>query len=200
MTSQRELVFALCHEVANLLAAARLEADLIREEASPAEAGTRIAAAAARAGALVAQIRPLLEPHRNGGAQCDPLEVLGALRGVLDEESDARVRIELRRAVDLPHVAVPAGVLHDVLLTAIYAGLDENGGRVEVHAEHRGDRVVFTLDDPGQGAIEPEGALRGRPLCLAIAEAVLRGSDGTVSARRTPTGTSVELSLRAAGA
>ena len=103
----RELVFALAHEIANLLAAARLEAGLL-DPAAPAAELQRIAdcvsETSARAGSLLALLRPLLAPEGVDPVPIDALELLEGLRGGLDESSDTRVVIALKTAVELPAV------------------------------------------------------------------------------------------------
>jgi len=193
-SSATELVFAICHELGNLLAGARLEASLI-ESTNAAEdcvrAAQRIESVSARAGALLAAIRPLLDPGVVEVAAVDPLDVLAGLRSGLDASVDSRVTIDLKSAVELPRVRVPAEPLHHLLVNAIYYGLESGGeaGRVRVRADAEGADVAFAVID--EGASPPaEGslALNGRRLLFAIAER-LTG----------PAGGRVDLSTRADG-
>jgi hypothetical protein len=163
----RELVEALCHEVGNLLAAARLLGAV-----PDAAAAAGVAKGVGRAGALVALIPPLVgaDGLATRVASTDPLEVLGALRRGLDAEDDARVRIELRSAVDLPAVAFDGDVLHHVLLAQILAALDSGGGGVHVFAATAPGAVRFRVEG---GALDAEGILRAPALARAAAGAIL---------------------------
>jgi len=172
----RELVDALCHEVGNLLAAARLLGAV-----PDAAAAAGVAKGVGRAGALVALIPPLVGagPPAAPGTRADPLEVLGALRRGLDAEDDARVRIELRTAVDLPPIAIDGDLLHHVLLAQILAALDAGGGGVHVAGAAAPGAVRFRVEGEAAGA---EGRLRGPALARAAAEAILRARGGRAGA------------------
>jgi hypothetical protein len=182
--SPRDLVFALCHELGNLLAGARLEAsqlDSDLEAAGLAAAAERISGVSARAGSLLALIRPLLAPDEALTLPTDPLDVLDGLRRGLDESCDARVAIVLKSAAELPDVDLAPEVLHHLLLTAVFLGLDagEPEGRVRVFAEAVGGRVAFLVEDEGPpGDLSEPPELRGRPLTHEIARALLAAQGG----------------------
>jgi signal transduction histidine kinase len=189
--SARDLVFALCHELGNLLAAARLEAGLLAADAGAAELATaaeRIAEWSARAGSLLALVRPLLAPEAVLLLAADPLDVLDGLRSGLDESSDSRVVIALKSAAQLPGVSLAPELLHHLLLTAIYCGLEAAApeGRVRVAAEAEGDSVAFVVEDEGGfGAADRAPELRGRPLTHEIARVLLAGLGGRFEAVRS---------------
>src|SRR5439155_18905228 len=96
-----ELVAAVCHEVGNLLAGARL----LASERAPGRDG-RIARSLGPARALVALVPSLLPARTPRGAPVatEPLDVLGGLWRGIGAADETRVRIELRSAVDLPSV------------------------------------------------------------------------------------------------
>lgn len=182
--SPRDLVLALCHELGNLLAGARLEASLLDPGAGAAElarAAGRISEVSARAGSLLAQVRPLLAPEAAAVVPMDPLDVLDGLRRGLDEGCDARVTIVLKSAAQLPEVDLAPEVLHHLLLTAIFLGLEAGApqGRVRVLAEAAGEGVAFLVEDEGRpdDCSEPS-ELRGRLLTHEIARALLAGLGG----------------------
>ena len=188
--SPRDLVFALCHELGNLLAGARLEASLLDPDvgaAGLAEAAGRISEVSARAGSLLAQVRPLLAPGEAVALPTDPLDVLGGLRHGLDESCDTRVAIALKSAAQLPDVELAPEVLHHLLLTAIFLGLEAGGpkSRVRVFAEAVGERVAFLVEDegPADDSAEPP-ELRGRPLTHEIARVLLARLGGRFEVSR----------------
>lgn len=174
-----ELVFAVCHELGNWLAGTRLEANLIdslSERAEFAKASRRIESASARAGSLLALIRPLLDPESTEIIAVDPLDVLAGLRSGLDESVDSRVTIELKSAVDLAPICLPAEPLHHLLGSAIYYALEAGGdtGGVRVRASAENGIVEFAvLDGKSFSAAGGAPSLRGRSLLLAVAQHVI---------------------------
>jgi signal transduction histidine kinase len=183
-TEPRELVFALAHEIANLLAGSRLEAGLLDPAAGAPEvqrAADRISETSARAGSLLAMLRPLLAPENASPLPIDALELLEGLRGGLDESSDARVVIALKTAAELPVVRLEPASVHHLLLTAIWDGFDAApaSSALRVFCRADGERVAFVVEDDGPAPdLDPGGQLRGRPLGWAIARAVLTAMNG----------------------
>ena len=130
----------------------------------------------------------------------DPLEILTGLRRGLDEHCDERVAIEFAAAAALPRVQLDGEVLHHLLLTAIFLGLEAGGpaGAVRVAARQAEEGVAFIVDDDG----EPEDdedlqALRARPLLLAVARALLAPRGGRVDLARSDAGARVIFSFSA---
>ncbi|MFQ5416007.1 MAG: hypothetical protein ACE5FL_03050 [Myxococcota bacterium] len=201
-----ELVFALCHEVGNLLAAARLEASLLdasRDDPALATASERISEISARAGSLLALVRPLLDASSVQTLPTDPVEMLRGLRRGLDASLDARVAIDLDSAADLPDVAVAAEVLHHLLLNAIFFGLAaaDGPGEARVRARADGERVAFEVEDHGRPERDEDaGVLCGRPLAHAIARTLLAGQGGAFGCSRSGGRTCVVFALPAADA
>ena len=188
--SHRDLVFALCHELGNLLAAVRLEANLLDPRGGATElakAAERISQVSARAGSLLAQVRPLLAPDTAAVVPMDPLDVLDGLWRGLDESCAARAAIVLKSAAELPDVDLAPEVLHHLLLTAIFLGLEAGGpeGRVRVFAEAAPASVAFLVEDEGppDDLSEPPD-LRGRPLTHEIARALLAPQGARFEAAR----------------
>ncbi len=199
--SPRDLVFALCHELGNLLAGTRLEASLLDPGAGATElakAAERISEASARAGSLLAQVRPLLAPDTAVNLPTDPLDALDRLRRGLDEAFDARVAIVLKSAAQLPNVDLAPEVLHHLLLTAIFLGLEASGpkGRVRVFAEASGERVAFLVEDEGRlhDLSEPP-ELYGRPLTHEIARSLVATLGGSFDVSRAEGRTRVSFAF-----
>ena len=164
-----ELVFAVCHEIGNLLAAIRLHSELLDETSA---AG--VSQIAGRAGSLLALVRPLLAGCA-ASAGVEPIQVLDDLRRGL-ESTEERVRIELKSAATLPDVETDAETLHHLLLAAVFAGLhDEPDQPVRVWAEDSGAGVAFVVGGAGDpGPAESATALSGRRLVQALADRLLR--------------------------
>jgi hypothetical protein len=183
----RELVFALCHEVGNLLAAARLHTHLLAPRAGePAlrDASRSVARAAARGGALLAQVRPLLAPDTVEPLDVAPGDALRLLRQGLDAESSQRIAIDLRSAASLPTVRIAPEILNALLLGAVVLGLDASAERerVRVSAHASAARVAFRVlyAAPPAPAASPQAPLCGRALSVACADALLGAQGGGV--------------------
>ena len=179
-TASEELLFALCHEVGNLLAAIRLHGQFVDEKDA-----ARISELTDRAGSLVALVRPLLSQPAPSVALLDPLELLEALRRGLDDVGAARVRVELKSAADLPGVAIDGETLHHLLLADVFAALENlaEGERVRVAAESSPDGVAFVLEVAGEATPDaPAPKLTGRALTRALAAAILGERGGSVAA------------------
>jgi hypothetical protein len=188
----RDLVYALCHEVGNLLAAQRLQCQLLDDEAAAA----RISELAARAGSLLALVRPLLEALPVPGAGVEPLEILDAVRRGLEDPEDDRLRVRLKTAVDLPDVAVEAGTLLHLLLAQLFAVFEDlpEGERLVLFAERRNGAVAFVLEDAGKPQDRQSGPhLAGRPLTEEVARSILERCGGGVELEHPAEGTRVAL-------
>jgi len=185
-----ELVAAVCHEIGNLLAGARL----LASEREPGPNG-RIARSLARAGALVALLPSLLPARlpRGGAAATEPLEVLGGLWRGIDAADETRLRIELRSAVDLPSVALDRETLHHLLLAQLLAALDDGEGEVSVAATAAPGAVCFRI----QG-LAPDPAAAS--LLRGVAEAILRPLGGRIERLDGPPAPGVEFWVPRAGA
>jgi len=157
------LVAAVCHEIGNLLAGARLLASE-RAAGDPA----RIARSLARAGALTALVPALVDarPRSDRRHAADPLEVLEGLWRGIDAKDELRLRVELRSAALLPCAALDAETLHHLLLAHILAALDEGAGAVTVAASGAPGAICFRV----QG-LAPDLAAASLP--RALAEALL---------------------------
>jgi hypothetical protein len=179
-----ELLFALCHEVGNLLAAIRLHGRFADEESR-----ARISELTDRAGSLVALVRPLVSNPPRRVPVLDPLELLETLQRGLDDAGGARVRVELKSAVDLPGVAIDGETLRHLLMADLLAALEDlpGGERVRVAAELVPEGVAFVLEVPGQAVTDaPARKLAGRALTHALAAEILgkRGGGVTVGGPR----------------
>ncbi len=200
-----ELVFALCHEVGNLLAASRLEAYLLREGADAsdiAHAKETISAVSSRSGSLLALIRPLLAPATLPIDSLEAIEVLDRLHRGLDDDCASRVGLEMKAAVKLPDVSVNSDALHHILLTEIYLALDAlpTEEAVSVSACARKEDVVFQVEHrAGDSEAEDPEVLSGRSLAVACASMILSANGGSVEVTRDAGTVRVSYRVRAEG-
>lgn len=187
MREPAALVFAVCHEIGNLLAASRLHAHRIGSDRDLRELGRvadTLGQLAARAGSLAAQVRPLLSPPTEERFVVAASDVLDALARGIDESCDARVRIDHASARGLPDVVADPEPLHEVLLTAVYQALDESrpDGLVRVSAGASPHQVAFRVTGGTLAGVDDTGALRGRVLVQRVAEAIFEPRSGRVRA------------------
>lgn len=202
----RDLVGALCHDVGNLLAAVRLSAHLLPTDKAETD---RIAACgdieylAARSGALLALVRPLLAGAPVARVPVSPAEVLTALKRSLEDRRIGRAALSIAPGRKLPDVRIDPDALYHLLLTLVYGSLEATAsdGRVRVSAKHQGRRVILSVSDNGRqvdlGEIRRGSTPRGRELAIRVADAVLRLMGGRASAELQPRGTRIDLFLPA---
>lgn len=198
------LVLAVSHEVANLLAAVRLQAHLLDAEDGDralAAASVEIEDLAERAAALLALVRPVLAspaaPSRVAPAEClDDVRTraLGWRRGVA---------LSVEAAPAVPDVRVDADALLNLLLCWLAGALDDArpAGHVRLSAYAEPGRAVLELEDDGAPVEDPalwsETSLQGRVLAFALGAELARRAGGGVDARRTEGRTRVRLWLPA---
>jgi hypothetical protein len=172
------MVFAICHEVGNLLAAIRLHGDLL-----DADAGRQVSELSARSGALLSLVRPLLDPAAFEPVALEPARLLSGLRTGLDDPQDPRLDLGAEEAIGLPDVIADGDALHHLLLSELLAGFEllGEGERLRASARPDGQGVAFELCG-GRPEREPrEGdRLAGRTLSHAVAAELLGRVGGTV--------------------
>ncbi len=200
-----ELVLSICHEVGNLLAAARLSAHLLNREVGGGEDDRSggLEDISAQAGCLLAHVRPLLLNAAASRIRVAPANLLEAFRRALHDEPRDRARIEVVLPADLPDVRVDPDALHHVLLTLARTARDSDrvpphpARRIVVSSRRVGSRVAFVI--AGGARLAPgssRGAgltLRGTELAVEIARALVERDGGTVVLRADPAGSEVRL-------
>ena len=198
-----DLALALGHEIGNLLAATRLHAHLIHAEMTEAELSelsATIGELSSRMGSLLAQIRPLVSPVSGDTPHVDLVGVLDGVRCGVEESCDARIAVDLESAAGLPMAAIDPEPLHHILLTAVYQALDESAptGRVAVSAVAQAESIMIRVDGEVACEADASGALRGRTLLCAVADAILRPCRGQIAVHSLGSGNRVELTVPAA--
>jgi nitrogen-specific signal transduction histidine kinase len=194
------LALALGHEIGNLLAATRLHAHLIDAEMTDAELSelsATIGELSSRMGSLLAQIRPLVSPVTGDAPHVDLVRVLDGVRCGVEESCDARVAVDLESAAGLPMAAIDPEPLHHILLTSVYQALDESApsGKVAVSAVAQAESIVFRVDGEAACEVDASGALRGRTLLCAVADAILRPRRGRIEVHSLGSGSRIELTV-----
>ena len=205
-----ELVFALCHEIGNLVGAVRLHAHLLDDEMGPRElamASVELDDLSARATALLTQVRPLLsEPAPDESV--DAASLVGVVAQLLEEFGGRGKTFVAHAEPDLPAAAIGKEVIQPLLTSLLYASLEavEVGGKVALLAEVCEGEIAFSIEDDAVPDEDPTlwaGQMRrGRPLLCAVADALLRKRGGhlRVSFTEAPRLTRISLILPVASA
>ncbi|HVL77487.1 MAG TPA: ATP-binding protein, partial [Noviherbaspirillum sp.] len=221
-TAQNELVQAgklamlgqmaagVTHELNQPLAAIRAFADnavtfLQRGRTDAASDNlSQISAAAARMGAIIAQLKGFARKSRDTVATVDLASIIHASAALLDSEfrrHQAALAIEIDEALPVTGDAVR---MEQVLINLLRNALDavENGAErnVALHARRDEAYAVVTIRDSGPGITEevrqhlfepffttkPSG--KGLGLGLAISSSIVQAMNGKLSARNHPQG------------
>jgi nitrogen-specific signal transduction histidine kinase len=203
-TSSISLVLALCHEIGNDLAAARLAAHLLARagrRAELVEGAATIEAAVAQADALLEQIRPLLVGARDRICAVSTRSLLETVDREVRSLGRSVARLEIRRPRRVVDVNVDPSSLCSLLLSLALDACEAvgKGGRVRLLTRNEPARVRFVLEEESP-KLEPLGAGRwsaGRALWLEIARAVLKGMGGRVEIHQGKRRRRTELSFPA---
>ena len=204
--SPEDLTRALCHDVGNLLAAVRLSAHLLSTEIAETDRvsiSRDIEDLAARAGALLAHVRPLLGGGALARIPVSPAEVLRALARALKDRKMGDVALSIAHGRSLPDIRVDPDALYHLLLTLVRGSLEAAApdGRVRVSAKHVGRRVILSVADDGRQVdldeIRGGPTPRGRELAIRVADALLRRMGGRAAAELQSGGTRIDLFLPA---
>ena len=202
----QDLIRALSHDVGNLLAAVRLSAHLLANDIAESERlslSRDVEDLAARAGALLAHVRPLLAGATLARVRVSPAEVMMALSRALKDCRTGGATLSIARGRNLPDVRVDPDALYHLLLTLVHGSLEAAApkGRVRVSAKHQGRRVILSVSDDGRQVDLDElrhgSTPRGRELAIRVADAVLRLMGGRASAELQRRGTRIDLFLPA---
>jgi len=191
-----KLVFALCHEISNLVAAVRLQAHLIDEDLDArglAVASLEIDDLSARCAALLALVRPLLSEAPAEAAPIGAGVIASNFERALTEYGGRAFEIEFDVPESPPEISAEPEVFHYLLLSQAYGAMEamdglEQEGSLRVGVRVTEKEVVFVIED-----VAPEdsqhlewwdAALRGRALECAIANHVLQKRGARFDVRR----------------
>lgn len=203
---QRELVFALCHEIGNLVAAIRLEAHLIDGEGGElglVRAAISIEDLSSRVGALLTQVRPLLQPAPASEiGTVTPTALLANLYDGFGDRGAGRARVEVGTGADLPSVIGDPERTNALLWLVALGALESvqlSGGTVRIDACARGGHIEIAVCDDGAPDSEladwRNAAQRGRALVCQVAESLIHPLGGFVEVALEDGATRVALCL-----
>ena len=198
--SAAELVFAIAHEVGNHLGGIRLQAHLLDEELDARElagASVLIDELAGRCGPLLALVRPLLaDVLRDAGGGPRWSTVLAGLERQVRDEGTRGTVVAFAPSEGLDAPAPDHDWLHPLLIALLGATVAHVGraGRIRVGFASAGDDDVLEIADDGpEENLDESAAARGRPLVVALAQALVGRLGGRVEAARDGAETRVRL-------
>ncbi len=198
----KRLVFAMCHEISNLVAAVRLQAHLLDEDLGArglAVASLEIDDSSARSSALLALVRPVLSDPKGDPPPIDADAIAFGLERALEDYGRRGVELTIDSSRELPKVKADPEVIHYLLLIHIYNAMETvgSGGNVGVRFEARSDEVAFIVEESGEEDEEhlhwQQGSLRGRTLSCAISDYVLGKRGGRIAVSRQDERTRTEI-------
>jgi hypothetical protein len=193
--ARHALVFAIAHEVGNHLAGIRLEAHLLDEDLGSlglARASLALDSLAGQAGPLLALLRPLLAPRAQRAAGPRYAALLDGVRRQLEDEGAGGRPVELEVAKGAEAAGPAFEGLHALVLALIGSPdtLPSGKAPIRLRVGRRESEVEIVCELPGdafEGAVLHGGAeggapaLRGRPLAVAIARALVADVGGRVA-------------------
>lgn len=179
------LVFAMCHEISNLVAAVRLQAHLLDEDLDArglAVASLEIDDLSARSATLLALVRPVLvAPNEEIPPIGADVIALGFERA-LAEYGGRGFEIVFDTEPELPDVRAEPEVFHYILLSHAFGAMEameatDSGGRIRIEVVAGTKEVVFAVEDHAPADEEHlkwwASSLRGRVLESAVAHYIL---------------------------
>jgi nitrogen-specific signal transduction histidine kinase len=198
------LVFALCHEIGNLVGAVRLHAHLLDEDMGARDlalASVELDDLSARASALLSHIRPTLSGPPQRRSEVEPAALLGVVHKMMEEHGGRGTQLNIDVVPELPPVLADQDAIHPLLTSLIFCAMEAASARgsVTLRAERRPGGVAFLVEDDGPVDEDPtqwrDQMRRGRPLICAVASAILRKRDGALEVDRSDGRTCVALVL-----
>ncbi len=181
-TDSATLVFAMCHEISNLVAAVRLQAHLLDEELDArglAVASLEIDDLSARTASLLALVRPVLTGPLDDVPPIAAGVIALGLERAMAEYGERGFEIAFETEPELPEVRAEPEVFHYILLCHAYGAMEamENGGRLRIEVTAAEKEVVFAVEDHAPADEQHlawwESSLRGRVLECAVAHHIL---------------------------
>lgn len=209
--ADHELLFALCHEMGNLVGAIRLQTHLLDQEMSPrdlATARSEIDVLGARVSALLTLVRPV----ELGGAPgidadgLDPDDALAVVEHGLETLVLPGVDVAFAPSGARRRLRVDRGALQALVTSFVHLAIEQvrPRGRVRVGVEHEDGRGAVVIEDDGQPdpslAAWPDEPKRGRTLLCAVARRVVDAVDGDLSVDSSSSGSRIAIWLPAVAA
>ena len=201
-----EFVYALCHELGNLMGALRLHAHLLDDEMGPkdlARTSVDLDDLSARSAALLSLVRPLLSPDAGTFEEVPAARLVQTLEGLMAGHGSRGVALKFISDPALPSGRVDVGAIQRLIQSFLYLALESvsRTGTVVMRAESRDSYVALVIEDDGPAGEDPEGyheqMRRGRPLLCLVAESILGKQGGSFRAERAGDRTCFTLTLPA---
>lgn len=203
------LLFAICHEMGNLVGALRLQTHLLDHEMSPRDlvvARSEIDVLGARISALLALVRPLQAPRLPAANdKLDPDDVVAVVEHGLEPLVLPGVTLDFVRDAGGQRIRVDRNALQAIVSSFAHLAVEQvrPSGRVRVAAEAVGAGAALVIEDDGpiDRSIEAwaDEPLRGRTLLCALAAHLVSHGGGELHVSTTPRGSRVEIRLPEAG-
>jgi signal transduction histidine kinase len=201
-TDAAELVFAMCHEVSNLVTAVRLQAHLLDEDLDArglAVASLEIDDLSARTASLLALIRPVLSPPPGEIPPVASGVIALGFKRALTEHGERGLEIVYETEPDLPDVRAEPDVFHYLLLSHVYGAMEatDNGGQIRIEVTAGEKEVIFAVEDQAPADEQHlswwKSSLRGRVLESAVAHHILSKRGARFDVKRIGTWTRTEI-------
>lgn len=185
------LLFALCHEMGNLVGAIRLQTHLLDQEMTPrdlATARSEIDVLGARVSALLALVRPLEVPMPLDPAHVpDADDVLAVVGHGLETLVLPGVEVDFTPAGEPRPMCIDRNALQALVTSLAHLAIEQvrPSGKVRVSVESHGGRtaVVVVDDGPSDPALArwSDEPMRGRSLVCALAQRIASEYDGEIA-------------------
>lgn len=199
----RAPLFALCHEMGNLVGAIRLQTHLLDQEMTPRDlvvARSEIDVLGARVSALLALVRPLEDSGVDfDGTASRPGDVLAVVEHGLETLLVPGVEVEFDRGGDGAPMPVDRNALQALVTSFVHLAVEQvrPAGRVRVTVDRSNARVALVIEDDGPIdaplAAWRDEPLRARTLVAAIGERILSGSGGGLDTASSSQGSRVAI-------
>jgi len=203
------LLFALCHEMGNLVGALRLQTHLLDHEMSPRDlvtARSEIDVLGARISALLALVHPLQAPKLPDAADAiDPDDVVSVVEHGLEPLVLPGVTLDFTRDGGGHRMRVDRNALQAIVSSFAHLAVEQvrPSGCVRVAVEPAGEGVALVVEDDGpiDHSLESwaDESLRGRTLLCALTAHVLSHGEGELHVSTSKSGSRVEIRLPEAG-
>lgn len=190
-----ELLFALCHEMGNLVGAIRLQTHLIDQEMRPRDlvvARSEIDVLGARMSALLALVRPSVgDVGREHAVGVHGSDVMAAVEHGLDTLLVPGVELAFERAPGDALLRIDRSALQALVASFAHLAVEQvrPRGRVLVASRpgERGTDFVIEDDGPADSSLVEwsAGPWRGRALLCALAHELLDRCGGSIEATST---------------
>ena len=191
-----ELLFALCHEMGNLVGAVRLQTHLIDQEMSPRDlvtARSEIDVLGARVSALLSLVRPSVgDLGREHGLGVQSSDVLATVEHGLDTLIAPGVEIVFVPPSEDMRLEIDRVALQALVTSLVHLAVEQvrPEGRVRVGVESRDGQAALVVEDDGPEdpalVAWAEGPFRGRPLVCAVAADLLARCGGELEVASSP--------------